>query len=257
MNISLGCAWEGWAYEGTGSHELNGEMATFESLSDGQYSLMRRAIPVCAGEVLEFSLLAQRLWDGPAETSSDNQRVAAIALDYYDDAGQCKRNVHENIYRSALEEYRLTFMVPMSAGSRSFVNLLVGTFKGPEVKLAAARPRLNIRDAVYGVARVVACGRLLQQDSQLQFDSGAQRVGVGQPERMEDRLLLSVPRLAQQPRVDAQLDWHPDATDLMVRTHYDRIAGQLTLVVVSARTGLLISPADLPAGLAISVTCST
>lgn len=252
MNISLGIAWEGWSYQGTSAPTFNGELVTLTAPLNEQ-SVMRYQLAVRPGELIEFSALVQRL--SSVIPGTEGLRQAGMAIDFYD-AGVLKRTIYENVIRDSLEEHTVTFAVPANASPLGYVHLLAGSFLEADASVCLARPRVSIREGLFGSSRVVGCGRLLLADGNPTFDSSSPSAGFGAPAATASLIEFSAPRLAQQPRLEAHLEYHAATLGLSAKAQYDRDNGKVQVAVISLSTGVLVTPDTLPPETAISITCT-
>ncbi|VVN76491.1 hypothetical protein [Pseudomonas fluorescens] len=241
MSVSLGHAWQGWTK--TSGVTITDESARCSAGLGGTASLTRR-VPVRAGESLVFSLLCRRISVVLAETATAWQGPVIVYYPYEGcPEGQVMR-AHTTVIRPSLQEYRLPFTVPETAGAEAFVELVVGSFESSAAELEFLRPLLEIKSAVLGSARQVAAGRLKWSaaDSSFHLDALSPSAGLVVESYAAGVITLVAEKLATAPLIFVQPEASATSRHVLAKAgQFDRSTGRFVIELVSLLDASLVN----------------
>ncbi len=264
MDLSLGMSWQGWRADAAVTFSL--DSAFCEAPAGAVVQLVKR-LPVCAGELVVFEVLARRTSSVEAGTEAQWQ---GLQLNYYPfegsqaggpaqpNIGAGRSRANEIVLRSELQEYRVALAIPVTAGPGAFVEICCGSFAGSAAGFEFLHPRVSIERAVFGAARQVAAGRLVWDGGLGQFaiDPDSPGCGLEITGYAGGVLQVSAPPLACTPRVLLHAEASVTTRGLLARAgSYQKNSGELVIELVSLTTGELLGIETIPgAELALNLT---
>lgn len=241
MSVSLSHAWQGWTK--TAGVTITDESALCSAGLGATASLTRR-VPVRAGESLVFSLLCRRISVVLEETKTAWQGPVMAYYPYEGCPADQVMRAHTTVIRPSLQEYRLPFTVPETAGPEAFVELSVGSFESSAADLEFLRPLLEIKSAVLGSARQVAAGRLKwsSADSSFQLDALSPSAGLVVESYAAGVITLMAERLASMPRISVQAETSVTSRHVLAKAgQFNRSTGRFVIELVSLLDASLVN----------------